>query len=961
MPLNNAHSGPRKDRNGRRYLPWAIAGGLAVAGGIAFASLPPAGASIGNQATAEYVDSSGQVRRVFSNTVKTVVQQVYGVDVEPPITKQVIAGDSANFPFYISNVGNGIDSFGFNETVTNGTCAGTPQVFRDTNSDGVPDGPALSAPYNTGPLEAGEQVSYVLTCTILANATAGDNVTIDITATSVGDDTETDTITDTAIISNSAVDVTKGYNIYAGPRGTEVEITLEYRYRGTGEGQVRIVDNLPVGFDYVIGSGGWTVGGTMTDGDDGVDHTQGSQTAAYDYDLANRRITATVVGIPSGSGSSFTFKVTVPNGYNGDGKIINIAEYNDNQNGPTANSNPAIFDVQGQAAVDFDDPNGTNGTPADADANPDDGRYTVDVANQGDRVQFYNVLKNNGDEPAIYNIVLDENPAGFNAFPGSSTPTLLNWDAATQTATSSLQDANGDNIPDTGVLQPGQVFVVVLEVQLDSSFSGDGPFAIKKTAINTEDPTIRDEVLDVLNSIEGGTVDMTNGIPGCAWNNNVAVIDDPCAGAGDGEGPGATPITTLDGQPGDKVTFSLYVRNEGGTVENYFFDESTDSDHDPLGLPACWTVKYFIDDNGEDDNRDHVRDADATVQVTDTGPIPVGGYVLVWAELSLPPGGSENCATAPGDYNVYFRARSNAGTSDRKFDRVRIPELPSVSVEPNQSADVRPGDCAIHQHWVANNGNVAAGAEGAALGLDLDITNTPVSTPPKFSVEAFWERPPADPNPNALDTNPNGSVDDFDVPLNPDEPLRFDDGLDPNEQQSILIKVCTLPGATNGDDVNTEVEICVTDANGDDLACDTADDHTEIIDAAVKLSKQQQVVASCSSDDIVPAAYSANLAEVKPGECICYNIVALNTSSTAPARDVKIRDDVPAWTTYEECNGTGQMGCAARFVADMEIPQPPVFTSLPNDETSDAPLILELTELPSSKQVAMQFCVQVDE
>jgi uncharacterized repeat protein (TIGR01451 family) len=67
---------------------------------------PPAGTSIGNQASATYTDSSGVQRTATSNIAITIVQQVASFSLTADNTRVVAPGGQASFPHTIINTGN---------------------------------------------------------------------------------------------------------------------------------------------------------------------------------------------------------------------------------------------------------------------------------------------------------------------------------------------------------------------------------------------------------------------------------------------------------------------------------------------------------------------------------------------------------------------------------------------------------------------------------------------------------------------------------------------------------------------------------------------------------------------------------------------------------------------------------------------------------------------------------------
>ena len=102
---------------------------------------PAAGSVIGNQASATYLDGSGQSRTATSNLVETVVAQVAGVDIESDLSKTTSIGGTVNYPHTISNSGNGVDTFDLTvaDADTGNIVLGSMVIYADANQDGVPD------------------------------------------------------------------------------------------------------------------------------------------------------------------------------------------------------------------------------------------------------------------------------------------------------------------------------------------------------------------------------------------------------------------------------------------------------------------------------------------------------------------------------------------------------------------------------------------------------------------------------------------------------------------------------------------------------------------------------------------------------------------------------------------------------------------------------------------------------
>jgi trimeric autotransporter adhesin len=80
----------------------------------------PANSVIGNQASATYVDSTGTIRPVTSNTVQTTVLQVKSFTLTQTGAKTVPANQQVCYPHTITNTGNGTDSYTLNPATTGG-------------------------------------------------------------------------------------------------------------------------------------------------------------------------------------------------------------------------------------------------------------------------------------------------------------------------------------------------------------------------------------------------------------------------------------------------------------------------------------------------------------------------------------------------------------------------------------------------------------------------------------------------------------------------------------------------------------------------------------------------------------------------------------------------------------------------------------------------------------------------
>ena len=130
-----------------------------LTGLAAYAAAPPAGSVIGNQASATYVNASGDEIRVTSNKVETVVQPVAGVTIEDDNTESVAPGGKVFLPHTITNAGNDTDVFDITTAEVNVGGGSGPydftsiRIFADADFDGVADSttPIAVTPNRTPP------------------------------------------------------------------------------------------------------------------------------------------------------------------------------------------------------------------------------------------------------------------------------------------------------------------------------------------------------------------------------------------------------------------------------------------------------------------------------------------------------------------------------------------------------------------------------------------------------------------------------------------------------------------------------------------------------------------------------------------------------------------------------------------------------------------------------------------
>ena len=635
------------------------AGILAAATILAFAAdrahaQPPAGTSIGNQATASYLDASSTSRTVTSNLVTTIVQQVASFSLTADGSVLAAPGAQAVFPHILTNTGNGADSFPLTLVNLAGDdfdLAGLA-IYPDADGNGVPDN--FTAIATTGPLAAGASFRFVVAGNVPGAQLAADAAQVRISAVSAFDGGQTAFNTDIVTVTGNAVlNVTKAIDVTNGasPSGPRT-YTVSYINAGNSTATNFVIsDIVPPGMTYVAGSGRWSTTGAAVLTDLGLADAQGTapNTIVYDYGVTGAgTVTAVIARVPAGASGTLTFQVNVDAGL-GPQTINNLATfaYNDGVGvvGPFT-TNAAPFTIDASASLTFVG-------------------QVIPAATQGATVAFSNVVTNTGNATDVFDITI-----GAGTFPVGTSYSLFQADGVTP-----LTDSDGNFVPDSGPVAPGASLTVVLRVTLPPAATG-GPYQVQKIATSLADPGQSAIATDVLTSITVSTVDVTNNaaLPG---------------GLGANAGPEGAAVVSLNANPGNTVRFTLYVNNTSTVTDNYDMSASTDGSFASLTLPAGWTVVF--------------RDGSNAI-LTNTGSIAPGASALVYADVTVPAG------FAAGTVSTYFRAASSvSGADDVIHDAVAVQTVRSLQIIPNNSAQVIPGGIVVYTHLITNAGNVVEG------------------------------------------------------------------------------------------------------------------------------------------------------------------------------------------------------------------------------------------------------------
>lgn len=803
---------------------------------------PPAGAVIGNQATATYDDATGTSRSTTSNLVQTTVSQVRSFLLTANGARTAAPGQTVYYPHTITNTGNGTDTYTLDAPTPGGAFTHTALTYYiDANGDGVPDSPTAIA--SSGPVPAGTQFRFVVAGNVPAGATSGQTATITVSVTDGAANNATNT--DTTTVANSVITVTKAMSSTSGasPSAGPITVTLSYTNSGTAVANaVVLTDTLPAGMTYVANSGRWSVSGAT-----GLGDGAGGDPAGIDYGFSAGVVTATITSVGAGVSGTVTFQVNIASGLapttpTNLATTTNTASYSTSTQAST-NTNSVTYTVLQAGNVVA---NGSAASSADGTAEP----VTIASAAPGSTVSYSDYIWNTGNGTDTFNVALSGS-----TFPAGTTFALFQSDGAT-----SLLDSDGNGVADTGPLAAGANYRVIVRATLPvGALPGGGPYDVTLTATSTFDPSRSNPVIDRLTTIAANTVDVTN---------NVSVAGG--AGAADGLGStGATVITTNTVTPATTVAtqtrFRVYVNNTSTITDSYDLAATS-------ALPAGWAVTFMADGGAG-------TCASVGAALTNTGPIAAGGNRLICAVVAVPATNTGNAA--PGDYDFTFRAQSalNATVSDDKVDRVTVNTLSVVTLTPNGAQQTFPGSAVTYTHVLANNGNVTENVTFAA-GFLADSQAAVGWTSALFA-----------------DSNANGVLDvgtDAQVTTATSLPLA------PNASTLLFVRVFAPASATSASAPNVTT---VTARYNAGAASVSANDTTSVSDGL--LLTKEQVAVSCAAAGPHAGYSTAPIpagAATAPGQCIAYRITALNTTAAA-ITNVVLADMIPSNTTRRDSCG----------------------------------------------------------
>ncbi len=947
---------------GQLINPWVAAtamAGLLMAAPPTYAAAPPANTLIGNQASATYLDASGQPQTSTSNQVQTTIQQVgaFNLDGKTTVTTDVVntktgaAGTTVYASHVLTNTGNGTDNFDIKVVVPGPNPAVNPgnfyrvAVFKDANFDGLPDSTTelCSLPTGSGtclvPTQTvtgnGGQFGFVVAYTLPATATTptlpygSAYITAKPIAASAGmylagnqeaQDVDNINLTTVAAFNLNKTISQPGAGITApgggswptannsGPRSSATATcptnwagvstapsacqytvyTLTYTNTGGSPGRFVLQDVIgsgaTSGLTYVTGSTVWsnspgvalneTAGSNATPGADyGVTTSGGMSTLTFVDNTLPVNVTRTI---------SFVVLVNSTAAL-GTSTTTNTAKFNPTDAGSTATAgnpgpvgtttNGAPYTTTGTYSLTLSSMAGTAITGKDAiagtpNAGPED-TTTVASAPAGGMVVFNVKVFNTGNALDTINITsASAGTSGGTPFPAGTTYQFFKADGATP-----LSDTNGDTTIDTGPIQSGDSIIIVVKAILPGTLlpASNVNYTLTVTGTSANDPTQKDATRDVLTSVMGTLVDITNSAVGTSTGS----------GADLGPGPSSTPTTTNTVQAGGTTAFTLYVKNND-TVDNTYTLASASTNSFPGNLPAGWTVKFVS----------------GIVPSANCAAAPAISSIAV---TSTSQGILTACVTVPSNQApvtaqpLYFQVKSTnlASTggivADVKFDAVTVTNVMlSATLGPATSnGQTTPGGSVVYPQTLTNTGNATCTGP-----------YTVTATLPATDLAAGWQVAVY------LDVNNDGILDSGDTLITAPLPGPLAVG----GSQKFLVKVFAAAGAAVGATDTATISVAFPAGS---CGTPTSTATTTIVTGQIRVLKTQAIDTTCTG--AVGTQVQSNLSG-KPGDCITYVVTATNEGSVAVS-NLTLKDVVPAYTTMNGTQPTQQ--CTSNGVTPM--------------------------------------------
>ena len=854
-----------------------------------------ANTSIINQASATYIDSLDAPQFTTSNSVTTIVQQVYGLTItpngadeaNPGQTQTALPGAPVYFNYRVTNTGNGDDTITLSsvQDAADAFNLTNVRIYLDTGCDGSIAGDSVVSSVALGADDSaciivsgtipsgtanGAQANYNLSGSSANAATPADadnwaravantgaNLSARKTASPSGAVAPGSTITYTISGSNNGGSAAYGVDVsaYTGVAGSEgivitdtLDSNLSYAGNLTGTAGAGTVS-----FAYrTIGNTSWTPGTPAT----GV---TGVTDVAMIISAPAANVTNNTPFFPQSTNYSMSFSTTVAAATAGT-PITNraVISYSVNDDAATSNTTTSA-PTNNTVAANNDVAVGPAGLAA---ANPVSGTASYTDSNGN----TWNVNLSGG-------YVNNDNGAANN---GDDTQTLTSPVSTGDRVAFRMSVANTGNVNDTFTISAASAAGYGVQV---FNANGTTPLngALSVPAGATQDIVVK--ITIPANATAGDTISVVATSASNAAQNDVsfAVIPAPAAGysvdiAQQGESndanEGDDTLGDVSANPGDTISFPIEVSNTGTQTDSFTLSAA---------LPTGWNVSFVVDANC-----DGVADG-ATVSVTRS--LAAGATACYVARVSVP------VSAAPSlDNPVSFTATSNANpaVSNTVSGTADVATTAALSFINNQSATTAPNSVVTYTHTLINDANAIATVSIAA------------QTGTAFTYQYALD---SDGDGDASDETFTASLAGITVPA--------------KGTRTVFVQVI-VPGDANEGDRETATITATATYTGGSSATASVQDTTEVLERELELVKSARTCTALNAAGTACDAAtvtSTNGGSAEPGDYIEYTIIAENLGS-ADISNVKVIDPLPASTNHVSASATTSLTGAVLFSDD---------------------------------------------